>query len=175
MAWSASRPFGHGLHLWGFDSFEGLPEQADARDDHPRWQAGSLATAEARFHELCAEAEMGPRDYSVVTGYYSTTLVAGAPGPRPETVAFAYVDCDLYSSTRDGLTFLEHRLRPGSVLAFDDYYCYAPSGPSGERLAAKEHFATSAWVLVPYIQCGWHGMSFVVERREGGLVTEVGW
>jgi len=145
MAWSASRLFGHGLHLWGFDSFEGLPEQADARDDHPRWQAGSLATAEARFHELCAEAEMGPRDYSVVTGYYSTTLVAGAPGPRPETVAF------------------------------DDYYCYAPSGPSGERLAAKEHFAASAWVLVPYIQYGWHRMSFVVERREGGLVTNVGW
>ena len=65
------------------------------------------------------------------------------------------------------LAFLEDRLRPGSVVGFDDFYCYGQDAPSGERLAAAEHFAagSSRWQLVPFVQYGWHGMSFVIERR----------
>jgi hypothetical protein len=56
------------------------------------------------------------------------------------------------------------------ILAFDDYYCYSQTQPSGERLAAAECFAGDpVWRLLPYVQFGWHGMSFVVEARNGGV------
>jgi O-methyltransferase len=173
IAWSACHNVGYGAHLWGFDSFEGLPDSEDARDHHVRWTPGWLATPLEEFHEICALGSI-PRDrYTAVPGYYSVSLRPDAQGPRPEKISFAYIDCDLYSSTLEVLTFLETRLRPGSVLGFDDWFCYSPSRPSGERLAALEHFADSAWALVPFVQYGWYGMSFLVEDR-GSVPPPVG-
>lgn len=165
MSWHAIRLLDASAHLWAFDSFAGLPPAADGRDDHPQWVAGSMSTPLRDFHRLCRRAGMGTADYDVVPGYYGDTLAPDAPGLRPDAVAVAYVDCDLYSSTVDVLAFLEARLRPGSVIAFDDYFCTSPVGPSGERRAMVEHFAASRWRLVPYVQFGWAGMSFVVEPR----------
>ena len=175
LAWSASKLAQVACHLWAFDSFEGLPRSEDDRDEHPQWVEGTMTTSVHHFDHLCVRAGIPLERYSTVVGYYSATLRQDAQGARPGQVAFAYVDCDLFSSTTDVLTFLEPRLRPGSIVAFDDYYCYAPDGPSGERLAARKHFAESSWTLVPYIQYGWAGMSFLVELRANGLGPISGW
>jgi hypothetical protein len=164
MAWHASTLVGYRTTLWAFDSFAGLPDAADPHDPHPQWVAGTMATGLDDFHRRCASAGIPPDAYRTVPGLYRDTL-SDCDAEHPSTVSFAYVDCDLHSSTREVLAFLEDRLRPSAVLAFDDYYCYGPDGPSGERLAAAEHFRESQWALVPYVQYGWGGMSFVVERR----------
>jgi O-methyltransferase len=168
MAWHATRLVGVSAHLWGFDSFAGLPKGADERDDHPQWVPGTMATPLDEFHRVCRRSGMTAADYDVVVGYYNETLEPGAIGNRPGAVAVAYVDCDLYSSTIDVLRFLDSHVRPGSIIGFDDYFCDSVQGPSGERRAAAEHFAPeggSPWRLVPYVQFGWAGMSFVVEAR----------
>ena len=164
VAWSASRIVDYRTHLWGFDSFDGLPATDNPKDQHPRWTANWLSTSAEDFDELCRSAGLARDDYTTVSGYYEDSLRLGAEGARPERISFAYVDCDLYSSTVDVLSFLETRLVPGSVVGFDDWFCYSPKGPSGERLAALEHFANSQWSLVPFVQYGWHGMSFLVEE-----------
>jgi hypothetical protein len=62
------------------------------------------------------------------------------------------------------------------VIAFDDYYCYGPTSPAGERLAAAEAFAANErWQLVPYVQWGWYGMSFIVEHRSTTPPVTAGW
>ena len=171
LAYAASRLTGANPRLWAFDSFEGLPVSADERDAHPVWQPGSLSVSEREFHELCALAGIQRTSYSTVVGFYNETLRDDALGPRPERISLAYIDCDLYSSTVSVLAFLEPRLRQGMVLAFDDYFCFGPEAASGERLAATEFFNSHGkWRLVPYIQFGWHGMSFMVEDRS--LVPE---
>jgi hypothetical protein len=71
----------------------------------------------------------------------------------------------MYSSTKVVLEFLKPRLQHGMIIAFDDYYSYSSDKPSGERLAAATVFGDSnkEWRMLPYVQYGWHGMSFVVE------------
>jgi hypothetical protein len=171
LAYGASRLSGVHVHLWGFDSFAGLPAPVDERDSHPRWIQGAMAISEFDFDELCASAGMSREDYTTVAGQYSETLSPDSMAPRPDQIALAYVDCDLHSSTTDVLRFLLPRLQHGMVLAFDDYYCFGPNAASGERLAVAEAFAHNReWRLVPYIQFGWHGMSFMVESRS--LVPE---
>ena len=165
MSWFACQAFRYDAHLWGFDSFRGLPQTDDPDDRHPRWTPGWLSTPVEEFHQICAAAGVPKERYSVVPGFYEDTLKADASGPRPETISLAYIDCDLHSSATDVLRFLEGRLTPGSVIGFDDWFCYSPDGPSGERLAALEHFADSRWALVPFVQYDWHGMSFLVEDR----------
>jgi hypothetical protein len=60
---------------------------------------------------------------------------------EPTDIALAYVDSDLYSSTRTVLEFLRPRLKHGMVVAFDDYFCWSATQPSGERKALEEYRA----------------------------------
>lgn len=172
LAWGAAQLVGHPAHLWAFDSFEGLPPSTDPRDAHDGWVEGAMSMTESLFVDRCLERGL-PRDaFTTVAGYYSDSLAKDAPGDRPETICFAYIDCDLYTSTRDVLSFLGPRLCNGAVVAFDDYFCFSETHSSGERLAAAEYFAEHPrWRLVPYVQWGWHGMSFMVEDRTGAPVT----
>ncbi|MBI5641478.1 MAG: hypothetical protein HZA17_13740 [Nitrospirae bacterium] len=152
------------FHLWAFDSFEGLPGTSDAKDEHPEWVKGRMTISLKLFNELCRASGIPGNAYTAVPGLYDQSLAPAASGPRPEKIRLAYVDCDMFTSTSAVLSFLMPRLQHGMILAFDDYYCYSATLPSGERLAVAENFRdNSDWRLVPYVQFGWHGMSFIVE------------
>ena len=51
----------------------------------------------------------------------------------PTNIALAYIDCDMYSSTKTVLEFLLPRLKHGRTLAFDDYFCWADDRVSGGK------------------------------------------
>jgi Methyltransferase domain len=137
--------------VFGFDSFQGLPE--DWRSNIP---AGTFATEQLPD---VAGAEL-------VVGWFNETLpdfLANHPGP----VAFLHLDADLYSST---VTVLEHvgpRLRPGSVILFDEYFNY----PGWEQ---HEHRAWREFVARTGIQCRYvaytcnHEQVAVVVRETSG-------
>jgi hypothetical protein len=168
LAFEESRRRGVRPTLWAFDSFEGLPPQAGPDDEHPVWQAGTLSTSLDEFRAICARNGLAPSDYRVVPGYYDDTIGSSAryEGPLPTDIAIAYVDCDLHSSTTTVLHFLGQRMKHGMIIAFDDYFCYSPTAVAGERKAMLEFLARDRlFDFLPYVQFGWHGMSFVVEDR----------
>ena len=156
----------HKAKFWAFDSFEGLPAPKVAKDMHPKWEEKKLATPLDKFHKICASQGI-PRDvYTVVPGFYDKTLSAMKDEDEPTNIALAYVDCDLYSSTKDVLKFLTPRLKHGMIVAFDDYYCWSSTQLSGERMAMIEFFSNNnEWELVPYMSYGWHGQSYIVEDK----------
>lgn len=92
-------------HFVGFDSFQGLPE--NWRDDSPKgwFNAGGLP----RFDD---------GRVSLVPGWFDQTLPFWEPPDHDQLIV--NVDCDLYSSTVSVLTWLEPRLRPGTLVYFDD-------------------------------------------------------
>ncbi len=114
-------------HVFGFDSFEGLPDLDSAID---------LATEEARRND---DMRAGGFDSS---GTYSTLLEFVAAHDncelfkgwfsdtvpefltkRPHAVfSLLHVDCDLYESTRDALSPTIKRLAPGGVILFDEVF-----------------------------------------------------
>jgi hypothetical protein len=121
------------------------------------------------FREVLRKKRVPPHAYEVVAGFYEQSLSREAIHPLPCNIALAYVDCDYYSSTRTVLDFMSSRLKNGMLIAFDDYYCFSRPQASGERRACSEVFDRQlAWRLVPYVQFGWSGMSFVVERAQNG-------
>ena len=97
-------------HWYGFDSFEGFPD--DGRID---W---------LKPFKVITMPDTGP-NVTLVKGYFSDTLdpfLASTPGD----VAFVNVDCDIYSSTVDIFTALEkhNRMRAGLVIYFDELINY---------------------------------------------------
>ncbi len=66
---------------------------------------------------------------SAVQAQLPDSFIRWHVGRIPETfagleqarIAFAYVDLDLYASTRDALAFIRPRLQPGGAIVVDDY------------------------------------------------------
>jgi hypothetical protein len=78
----------------------------------------------------------------------------------------AYIDCDLYESTRDVLNFLVHFLQDGTVVCFDDYWHYRGRADVGEQRALGEFLAQHPELrLRPYMAYSPLGMSFICELR----------
>lgn len=91
----------------GFDSFEGLPE-----DWQPNAQAGSFSVGKT--------PEVDDARVSFVVGWFDKTLPGYEPPAHDQLIV--NVDCDLYSSTRCVLDWLTPRLRPGTLVYFDDLF-----------------------------------------------------
>lgn len=167
LAWRERQRHKHSAHFWAFDSFEGLPPGQGHEDEHLRWRTGSLSTSLDKFHRLCRRHGV-PRDgYTAVPGFYEESLGKLAPTDAPSNIALVYIDCDMCSSTRAVMKFLMPRLKHGMILAFDDYFCWSPTQMAGERKALLECFPDDGrWRLLPYMQYGWHGQSFVIEAAD---------
>ncbi len=100
-----------GQDVYGFDSFEGLPE------DWTHFQK------KGRF-SLGGQLPQGlPANAKLVKGWFDESL----PGFLKEhsgPVAFLHIDSDIYSSARTVLTELTPRIVPGTVILFDEYFNY---------------------------------------------------
>lgn len=113
--------------LFGFDSFEGLPETW-----RPGFEKGVFALK---------ELPIVPPNVSLVKGLFEDTLpvfLNEHKGP----VAFLHVDCDLYSSTQCILSALKDRIVPGTVILFDEFYNYV-GWEHGEYKAFSEFIAAT--------------------------------
>ena len=154
------------MKLWAFDSFSGLPEIADTRDNI--WKQGQFACSLAEFREILAAAGVRPHEYETVAGFYSESLDDNAHqriGDRQAAVV--YIDCDLYESTADALKFVARHLAHGAVLCFDDYYNYKAAPDQGEARALAELRASNPGLdIIPYFNYSPLGASFIVRHRE---------
>jgi O-methyltransferase len=131
----------HSLYDWtyvAFDSFEGLPEM-DAADSMPIWKKGDLKTSETDFINLVTQHGMPRERLKTVKGFYSESLTLMLRDELlPQKAAVVYIDCDLYSSTVSALNFCKYFLQTGTVLVFDDWFCFYGDPKKGERRAFAE-------------------------------------
>ena len=131
----------HALFDWSyvaFDSFAGLPEIGEV-DRHPGWRRGALGTSEEDFVRAVVGHGMPREKLLTVPGFYRQSLT---PELRdrllPERAAVIFVDCDLYESTVPALEFALPFLTRGTVLVFDDWFCFCGDPERGERRAFRE-------------------------------------
>jgi O-methyltransferase len=137
LAWDAF----HALFDWSyvaFDSFAGLPDVGDL-DRHPGWRRGALSTSEEDFVRAVVGHGMPRERLLTVPGFYRQSLT---PELRdrllPGRAAVILVDCDLYESTVPVLEFVRPFLTRGTVLVFDDWFCFCGDPQRGERRAFRE-------------------------------------
>lgn len=147
--------------FYAFDSFQGLPEPT-AGDRHNAWAAGKLATSLEQFKKACSK---DMHRIEIVPGFFNESLPA-MKWPTEEKMAMVYIDCDLYSSAKDVLSFLPGKLTHGAILAFDDYNCFYGDPKRGERRALAEWLQTvPGLALEPFLPFGWFGTSFLVHDK----------
>jgi len=114
--------------IYGFDSFEGLKGEA-----YPgfKWSPGEDFDLKGKIPKV-------EENVVLIKGFFKDTI---EPFLEENTlpIAFAHLDADLYSSTREALWGIDQRIKVGTILQFDelvlDWY-------RGEYQAFKEfcHF-----------------------------------
>lgn len=121
--------------IYGFDSFEGLPESW--RDGFPQ---GMFALGEI--------PALGP-NVELIKGWFDRTLPAFCAAHAGAKAAFIHIDCDLYSSTQTILAQLKSCIASGTVIVFDEYFNY-PGWQKHEYKAFHE-FCSSNNTVYRYI------------------------
>lgn len=124
--------------IWGFDSFEGLPEPWYTNDaTHPSHKKGCFSLASQ-------DLPCYPDNVQLIKGWFDQTLPQWI-SEHQGSVSFLHIDCDLYSSTKTILQTLNDRIRPGTVIAFDEFYPWERSTPYS-LWAEGEYRALGEWV-----------------------------
>jgi predicted O-methyltransferase YrrM len=108
--------------VFGFDSFEGLPE---------RWMDNLNQGAFA-----VPKLPKVRKNVTLVKGWFNETLPAFLR-QHTSLIGFLHIDSDLYSSAKTIFELLEPRLKPGAVIVFDEYFNY-PGWQEGEYKAFME-------------------------------------
>lgn len=127
-------------HLYGFDSFQGLPDFQDGADIHPIVGKGAYASRGKEFVEGRLLSAGIPRDrFTLIEGFYEDVLnddLKEKLGIR--TASFVNIDCDYYSSTMVALEWSKNLLFDGAIVHFDDvgFYNYNPN--KGELKAIRD-------------------------------------
>ncbi len=111
--------------IYGFDTFEGLPEAWGGYMPRGSFKQAVIPTVDSKVE--------------LVVGLFSNTLPDFLSG-HPEQVAFLHIDCDLYSSTKSVFGALADRIVPNSIIVFDEYFNY-PEWEEGEYKAFCEFLA----------------------------------
>jgi predicted O-methyltransferase YrrM len=113
-----------GREVYGFDSFQGLPE-----DYRPHVREGAFAL----------DGIPNVEGAELVVGWFDDTL-PGFLDAHPGPVDFLHVDGDLYSSAVTVLELVGPRLLPGSIVIFDEFFNY-PGWQKHEFRAWEEYLA----------------------------------
>ncbi len=123
--------------VYGFDTFEGLPEKW--KNTHP---AGTFAVS--RLPKV-------PDNVELIKGRFEETLNTFLE-THTEPISFAHLDADLYSATVFVLHQIANRLRPGTVLVFDEFIP-SPDDLTGGEFQAWSEFVSSKSVKYNFISC----------------------
>lgn len=127
--------------VYGFDSFEGLPE-----DWRPGFEAG-VFNENGRLPKV-------ENNVRLIKGWFEDTLETFLQEHCSKTVSLLHVDCDIYSASRFVLFSIAPLLKPGSIIVFDELINYPGYDDGNGELRALREFAKAFSV-----ESRWIGMN----------------
>ncbi len=158
------------MRLFGFDSFQGLP-QAAAHEDEGKWKPGAWRS-DLEFTKAVLEAEgVNMNRVTLVPGWFSDTCVpetARKHGMSKASVIM--VDCDIYSSTKEALNFCAPLIKDSALMLFDDWHTGQLAAKNmGERKAFEEWLEEQGcFTAEPFGAYRAKSETFIVRRTKTG-------
>lgn len=121
--------------LWGFDSFQGLPQELnepvyqdgwnkEGFDARKHFKVNSTEECIKRTAEHIVSFNHFPTNINLIPGFYEEVLTDDlVREAKMQPALYVDIDCDLYSSTKTVLNWMLRNklLVKGSVIGFDDW------------------------------------------------------
>ncbi len=161
-------------HLYAFDSFQGLPEPDNVDTVLERFKEGECSSSQEYFMRYLRKHKVDFSIVTVVPGWYDDTLTSQTRerlGLKRASVV--YIDCDMHKSTVPVLDFIKPMLQDGTVLLFDDWFCYRADPGKGQRRAVSDWLERFPEItLIEWRNFAIVGQSFIVNIK--GRIQENG-
>jgi hypothetical protein len=123
--------------IYGFDSFEGLPEdwKISYKEKFNKHKKGYFAV------DTLPEVR---KNVQLIKGFFDTSLPKWLQQTKLEQISLLHVDSDLYSSAKTIFDHLNSYIVEGTIIVFDEFY---PWGRKRyETWAEHEYKAFCEWV-----------------------------
>ena len=143
------RELGSDKIIYGLDTFEGFP-YADEEDKTKGVQnAYEGHLGDTSFKDVQKEFDKkGIKNVKLIKGLFSDTF----PSLKDKKFCFAYIDADIYLSTKQCIDFLKPRMVEGGIMMFDDYNSNVWEGATK---AIDECLGKENLVLIEKKGCYW--------------------
>jgi hypothetical protein len=123
--------------LYGFDTFEGMPE------DWKGWNVKKgQFTMNGKFPEVQGNVEL-------IKGLIQDTLPGFLAKHPDKKIAFIHIDTDIYAPAKTVLNLCKNRLVPGSIILFDEIHSYT-SWKSHEYKALQEELQEENYKFIAF-------------------------
>lgn len=128
-------------NIWGFDSFEGLPEEW--HDGNSRYEVGAFSRS--------GHAPRVASNVKLMIGWFDRTLEPFQKEIlKDRQISLLHVDCDIYSSTKCAFDVFKNNIGPGTVIVFDELWNY-PDYRNHEIKAFAEFLESSGLDFEPLL------------------------
>ena len=144
---------GKGRAIYGFDSFEGLPELAPQDDKHGQEYVGCCKATQEDVLETFTTWGVSLDNTTLVPGWFEDSVPATYEDMPP--IAVLRLDGDWYESTRVCLEYLYPKLVPGGVVILDDYLTWKGCTVATDEYREKHGIESEIMVTDPLGEVWW--------------------
>jgi O-methyltransferase len=129
-----------GVRLFGFDSFDGLPEEAN-HDDEGAWRAGWFKSSYDLTRQRLDKSGIDWNRTKLVKGWFSDTCTDAFLSENAiKRASVIMIDCDMYLSAKQALTFCAPLIDDGTIFFFDDWDSGGKKRLSDNNLGERRAF-----------------------------------
>ena len=122
-AWTVGRRICADVRYYGFDSFEGMPADADYSKTHESWKPGAFSVDRTEVIDNLIKAGCDYENVDLYKGFFAERLPELSKRTVFRPAGVVVVDCDLYESTIPVLEFIRPLLVVGTIILLDDWDC----------------------------------------------------
>lgn len=158
------------MRFYAFDSFKGLPELGGVDcGAQAEFTCGQYSCGLEEFKKNIFNNRVKSSKVKVVPGWFSETLTKETKKKLPiNKAALIWVDCDLYESAVPVLDFVTDYVQDGTLIFFDDWFCFRGNPERGEQRAFREWLErTPSITATEFRKFDWSGNSFILHLKQG--------
>ncbi|MBS1683197.1 MAG: hypothetical protein JSS76_00470 [Bacteroidetes bacterium] len=155
------------MRFFAFDSFQGLPDLEGIDKEARDFAKGKYTCPEDVFCKNLTKAGVPLTKVIRVAGLFQETCISETiERYEIKKAAVIHIDCDLYTSTKTALEFVKPLLVDGTIIIFDDWFCFRGNPNLGEQKAFNEwQKSLPDWIFSEYQRTGPWTVSFIASRR----------
>ena len=155
-----------GMRFFAFDSFEGLPELTGKDKDSKQFFKGQFNCSLEDFKQICKKKNVNLSEVITIKGWFNKVLNKKLKDNyNIKKAAYIFIDVDLYESTVPVLEFVTDLIQDGTIIVFDDYFCEDGDPRKGERKAFEDWVKKNNFIVTPYKNYNWNGVSFILHKK----------
>ncbi len=153
-------------HIYGFDSFSGLPEgtQEDVRAD---WAKGNFSYGKEIVMSMIKSTGFPVNNVHLVEGFFEDTLTNKLRDTCSKHVpSIINMDADFHSSTVAAFAWLQPMLASGALFRFDDIWAFYGHPEKGEIKAINDFNELKNGTLTQFPILGLASYVYIYAKRD---------